>query len=143
MAGKGAALQPDRERAALQPDRERRSDPQATTYVTPEDRDRFEAYAGKFGLDANNLLHLVWRHELRVVRLEQLAPAFQESSRAARAGGLTSKVTAHLPSVHLKQQIVERARQAGLPVSRAGAALLHEELRECWLTQALDFGDSN
>lgn len=128
---------------AAKPGRERRFDPQVTTYVTPEERNRFEAYAAKFGLDANNLLHLVWQHELRVVRLEQLAPALQESSRAVRVGGLTSKVTAHLSSTRLKQQIVERAAQTGLPVSRAGAALLREELRECWLVRVLDFGDSN
>lgn len=125
------------------PDGERRFDPQVTTYVTPAEREQFDAYAGKFGLDAGNLLHLVWQHELRVGRLEQLAPALQVPSRAIGADGLTSKVTAHLSDPDLKQQIKDRAGQTGLPVSRAGAALLREEMHTRWLAAALDFGDSN
>jgi hypothetical protein len=121
----------------------RKPDLQVTTYVTSDEREIFDDYAGRFGLDAGNLLHLLWQHELRVERLGAIDAVCREPSGGAGADGLNSKVTAHLTDPVLKVRIQDRARRAGLQVSPAGAMLLREEIRVHWLSAVLDFGDSN
>lgn len=121
----------------------RKPDLQVTTYVTADERKIFDDYAGRFGLDAGNLLHLLWQHELRVERLGAIDAACREPIGGAGADGLNSKVTAHLTDPALKVRIKERACRAGLQVSPAGAMLLREEMGARWLTAVLDFGDSN
>lgn len=117
--------------------------PQITAHVTAAERETFEAYARKFGLDAGNLLHLLWQRELRVGRLDVIDGAFQEPGGAHNGKGLDSKVTTHLSAPDLKSRIKERAAAANLPVSRAGAMLLRNEIKTRWLQGALDLGDSN
>lgn len=116
---------------------------QITTHVGTSERVVFDAYAGKFGLDAGNLLHLLWQRELRFARLQQIDSSFQEPSAAHSEKGLDSKVTTHLTDLTLKTRIKERAAAIGLPVSRACAVLLREEMHTRWLETALDLGDSN
>lgn len=115
---------------------------QITTHVGTSERVVFDAYAGKFGLDAGNLLHLLWQRELRFGRLQQIDSSFQEPNAAHSQKGLDSKVTTHLTDVTLKTRIKERAETVRLPVSRASAILLREEMQTRWLEIALDFGDS-
>lgn len=116
---------------------------QITAHVTVAERDRFEAYARKFGLDAGNLLHLLWQRELRVARLQTIDRSFQEPGGVHSGKGLDSKVTTHLTDAALKPRITDWAAAADLPVSRAGAMLLRDEMTTRWLQGALDLGDSN
>jgi hypothetical protein len=118
-------------------------DPQVTAHVTKAEREGFEAYARKFGLDAGNLLHLLWQHELRVERLALIDQVYREPGPRLAENGLKAKVTAHLTDTELKPRIEARATAAGLPVSRAGAIMLREEMVARWLANALNFSDSN
>ena len=117
--------------------------PQITAHVSAAERAIFEAYSRAFGLDAGNLLHLLWQRELRFGRLDQIDGSFQDPGPALKAKGLDSKVTAHLSDAALKARIRARAEAIGMPVSRAGAMLLREEMQLRWLEIALDLGDSN
>lgn len=117
--------------------------PQITAHVSAAERGHFEAYARGFGLDAGNLLHLLWQRELRFGRLDQIDGSFQDPGQALKAKGLDSKVTAHLTNAALKARIKARASAIGMSVSRAGATLLREEMQLRWLENALDLGDSN
>jgi len=107
-------------------------DPQVTAHVTKAEREGFEAYARKFGLDAGNLLHLLWQHELRVERLALIDQVYREPGPRLAENGLKAK-----------PRIEARATAAGLPVSRAGAIMLREEMVARWLANALNFSDSN
>ena len=120
----------------------RAADPQVTTHATKVERLIFDAYARKFGLDANNLLHILWQRELRFERLHQIDEIFRDPAASSQAGGLDSKVTAHLGNPDLKPRIKQRAKIAGLSVSRAGAILLREEMSARWLEKTLDLTDS-
>ena len=117
----------------------RQSDKQVTAYVGVTERPLFEAYAQQFGLDAGNLLHILWQRELRLKRLERLDERHLEPAEA----GLDSKVTAHLADPALKPLIKKRAEAVDLFVSRASAMLLREEMAARWLEKVLDLTDSN
>lgn len=117
----------------------RQSDKQITAHVGVTERPLYETYAQQFGLDAGNLLHILWQRELRLKRLGGIDERYLEPVEA----GLNSKVTAHLADPAFKPLIKKRAAAADLPVSRASAVLLREEMTVRWLEKALDLTDSN
>lgn len=121
----------------------READKQVTAHVGVIERPVFEAYAQAFGLDAGNLLHILWQRELRLERLDRIDERFQDPVAAGHLNGLDSKVTAHLADPGLKPRIKQRAEAVGLKVSRASATLLREEMSGRWLETALDLNDSN
>lgn len=103
--------------------------PQILGYVTPEDRDRFEAYALAHGLDVTALANLLIARELRARRLTELQVTFD----APRPLASRSKIVAHTPDAKTKEAFTARAHEAGMKPSRAAAILFRAELDERWL----------
>lgn len=102
---------------------------QVLGYVTPEERDAFEAYANDHGLDVTALANLLIARELRAKRLEQLL------LKIGFGPALTvrTKIVAHTPTDATKAAFATRAAQAGVKPSRAAAILFRAELEERWL----------
>lgn len=111
--------------------------PQINAYMTPGEHAAVVAYAGEFGLDAGALAHLLFRRELRLGRLSELA------EHPGLGGGTASmKVTAHGADSDLKARLQDHARQSGLSLSRACALILNAELKERWLERSVNSDDS-
>lgn len=111
---------------------------QVTGYVTPEEREAFEAYGAKFGLDVATLLLLLLIRELRVGRFERLRDRFDAPELPAKV-----KVTAHVKVATIKSGIMALATHASLSVSRICGILVRAELAEHWLESALELNDSS
>ena len=103
--------------------------PQILGYVTPDDRDRFEAYAVAYGLHVTALANLLIARELRTRRLTKLQQAFD----APRPLPSRSKIVAHTPDVATKKAFTAWAHAVGMKPSRAAAILFRAELEEQWL----------
>jgi hypothetical protein len=102
---------------------------QVLGYVTPAERDAFEAYAHDHGLDVTALANLLIARELKAKRLEKLLL----SSGPGEALSVRAKIVAHTPSDATKAVFAIRAAQAGVKPSRAAAILFRTELEERWL----------
>ena len=102
---------------------------QVLGYVSPVERDAFEAYALDHGLDVTALANLLIARELKAQRLEQLL------LNIGRGPALTvrAKIVAHTPTDAIKSAFAARAEQAGVKTSRAAAILFRAELEERWL----------
>jgi hypothetical protein len=105
---------------------------QVTGYVSPLEREVFEAYATSFDLDVGTLMLLLIVRELQLARLALLRERFDTPEMPER-----TKVTAHAKSAAVKAGIIETARRASLSTSRVCAVLLRAELEERWLERAL------
>lgn len=97
-------------------------------YVTPDERDRFEAYARTHGLHVTALANLLIARELRAGRLSGLLKRFDVRPLPAR-----TKIVAHTPDVATKEAFALRAASVGVKPSRAAAVLFRAELHERWL----------
>lgn len=97
-------------------------------YVTPDERDRFEAYARTHGLHITALANLLIARELRAGRLSDLIERFDIRPLPAR-----TKIVAHTPDAATKEVFAFRAKEAGVKPSRAAAVLFRAELHERWL----------
>lgn len=109
----------------------RQSGHQATVYLTSNERDRFEAYARRFFLDAAGLLALLFARELRVGRLRKLV-----ATDKAPDGSRKPKITARLrPDDHAA--LIKMAQAADVSLSYIGAVLVRDELANQWLENAV------
>lgn len=106
---------------------------QVTAHVGEEERKTFDRYAEKFGLDAGNLLHILWLRELRLGRLASAGQDRASPDQGSSGANLDSKVTMHNTPSDVKKTIKSHCSALGLSVSRAGATLLRDEMEENWL----------
>jgi hypothetical protein len=102
---------------------------QVLGYVTPEERDAFEAYANEHGLDVSALANLLIARELRAKRLALLTPRFDRTEPLPDR----LKIVAHTPTQATKLAFAARAAEAGVKPTRAAAILFRAELEERWL----------
>ena len=105
---------------------------QATAHLTAVERDAFDEYAREFFLDSAGLLALLFARQSRfgdfceVIRMD-------DPPKAARA----TKITVRLKRVSEHRQLSELAKQAGVSLSHAGAALIRREIKERSLEAAV------
>ncbi len=102
---------------------------QVLGYVTPVERQAFEAYALDHGLDVTALANLLIARELRAKRLAQLTLRFDRTEPLSDR----VKIVAHTPTEATKLAFAGRAAEAGLKPTRAAAILFRAELEERWL----------
>jgi hypothetical protein len=114
--------------------------PQITIRLFPEEKEAFETYAQRFGLNCSDVAKLLISREQKLRRLRGLKRTQKLPARTRQDRGFAvakDKITAHLRSVEEVQQFDEYAVSCGLSRDGAGAWLLQTELREKWLQRAL------
>lgn len=116
---------------------DKKSPEQVTAHVSEKERKEVEAYAEQFGLDAGNVLHLLWRRELRVGKPLDLNAHGQGPGR--ETGDMRkSKVTVHNVPRQMKASIRKHCAKQGVSMSHGSSTLLRDEMDKRWLERRLD-----
>jgi len=103
-------------------------------YLSLEECDAFQAYAGELRLDRSALANLLIVRELRVRRLPGLKAKFDRDLPADRK----TKITAHQGDPSTKDAFIAHSADCGMKPTRAAAILFRAELSERWLRANMD-----
>lgn len=107
------------------------SNPQLGADVTPELKAKTAAYAQRLGISESALLHLLVRRELRKRRLSELCKVAASAKCNPRI-----RLTAHRPSVELKDEFHSHIQSLGIDSATAIATLVGAEMEEEWLARS-------
>jgi hypothetical protein len=107
---------------------------QVLGYLSLEECDAFQAYAGELRLDRSALANLLIVRELRAQRLAVLKMIFdRDLPKDGKA-----KITAHQGDTSTKDAFIAHAKGQGIKPTRAAAILFRAELTERWLEASMD-----